>query len=236
MDKKKQIEKYQLIKFISNSAFKLPISGIKDCETPDFILDINNRKVSLEHTRLINPYLKQVEAYREKIINNAYKLFKEKYGDELYVLMTFNNIKLRSGSDAEKKYSNEVFKLVETIYNNNKNYEFEVSSKFMTSKVSELIESFSISNNRKLENWQHFGAYLVEKIDIDWLQSVIAKKERNIKKYSEKYDENWLLLVSDFGTKASTHDFSNSDFQKLESNFDRVYLYNYMPDVYTRIA
>ncbi|CAL2104157.1 conserved protein of unknown function [Tenacibaculum sp. 190130A14a] len=236
MDKKKEIERHQLIKFISNSELKLRVSNIIDFETPDFILDIDGLKVSLEHTRLINPKLKQLESYREKIINNALKLFREKYDDELYVLMTFNNIKLKSGLKAEMEYSIEVFKLVETIYLNNKNFEFDISSKFLDSKVSNLIDSFSISNTRKFENWQHFGAYLVERVNIEWLQTIISKKEKNIKKYPEEYDENWLLLVSDFGTKASTHDFEHSDFDKLESNFDRVYIYNYMPDAYMRIA
>lgn len=236
MNKKKEIERHQLTRFISNQKLQLPVYSIEDSETPDFILKIEKNFVSVEHTRLINPVLKKVEAYREKIINNAFKLFREKYNQELYVLITFNNIKLEPGKKSENVYSQEVFKLIEDIYLKNKEYEFDVSSKFMSSQVSELINSFSVTNTRKIENWQHFGAYLVEKIDINWLQGIIERKENNISKYPKKYDENWLLLVSDFGTKASTHDFSCSDFQKIESNFDRVYLYNYMPDVYTRIV
>ncbi|WPC10434.1 hypothetical protein LEQ04_06500 [Riemerella anatipestifer] len=70
---KKQIERYELEKFISNEELKFRVYNIKNSETPDFIVNIDKKLISIEHTRLINPKLKQVEAYREKIINLAQK-------------------------------------------------------------------------------------------------------------------------------------------------------------------
>jgi len=70
---------------------------------------------------------------------------------------------------------------------------------------------------------------------MDWLQSRILKKEEKIKNYSTSFDENWLLLISDFGTRASASRTDFMDFSVIDSKFDRIYMYNYIPDEVTVI-
>ncbi|MHA3045373.1 hypothetical protein JSO61_008635 [Riemerella anatipestifer] len=229
---KKQVERYELEKFISNEELKFRVYNIKNSETPDFIVNIDKKLISIEHTRLINPKLKQVEAYREKIINLAQKKFNQKYNADLYVLITFKNIKLNGGKSSEQKYVDEVFNLVETIYLNNKNFNFSVQSKINKS-VSESISHFSVYNTREMNHWQHFGAWKVDFIDKDWLKDIIKKKENNICKYTEKYTENWLLLVSNFGTKASSSRTDFIDFSDIESKFDKIFIHNFIADKVT---
>lgn len=233
MDKKKQIERHQLEKFISNDKLKFLVYGIVNSETPDFEININKRLISIEHTRLINPNLQQIEQYRDRIIKLAQKRFEDKYHDKLYVLITFNNIVLEGGKLAEQKYVDEVYNLIEKIYLNNKQYEFEIHSKQVKQRVSNTVESFSVNNIQNFSHWQHFGAYLVDWINMDWLKSIIKKKELNISKYSKKYEENWLLLVSDFGTKASANRTDFIDFSVIDSKFDKIYIYSYMADEVT---
>ena len=116
MSTKKEIERHHLTSFISNEKLNLLVYGIEDSETPDFIVNIDKNLISIEHTRLINPYLKKVEQYREQIIKNARIRFEEKYSAKLYLLVTFNNIIFESGKVAEQKYTDEVFTLIENIY------------------------------------------------------------------------------------------------------------------------
>ena len=219
-----------MTRFISNEKLEFLVYNVEESETPDFIVNIDKKLISIEHTRLINPDLKKVESYRERIIKNAHKRFEQKYSAKLYLLVTFNNISLKSGKVAEQKYSDEVFKLIEDIYLCNKDYEFRIDSRKRKARVSELIESFSVDNTRDFSHWQHFGAYLVERIDMDWLQGIISKKENNIERYPKEFHQNWLLLVSDFGTKASAHNFDQIDLSSIKTKFDKVYLYNFMPD------
>lgn len=233
MDKKKQIERYQLEKFISNENLKLRVYQIKDSETPDFEVNVDKQWISIEHTRLINPQLQQVENYRDEIIKAAQKRFEAKYSDKLYVLITFRNVKLKGGKIAEEKYINEVYNLIEQVYLNNRKFEFQIDSKRNKEKVSPTIESLSVNNIQNFSHWQHFGAYLVEWIDMEWLKNIIKRKEVNIKKYSKQYVENWLLMVSDFGTKASSTRTDFIDFSTIESEFDRIYIYSYRADKIT---
>lgn len=228
MDIKKQEERIQLVKFLSNEKLKFLVSKIEDSETPDFKTLINNKSISIEHTKLIHPNLQQVEKYTDKIVLLAHEKFKQKYPDEkLYVLITFENIIFKGGKIAEENYVNEVFEIVEKVYLKNKEYSFDIETLRHKEKESDLIESFWISNNKNFENWQTFGAFLVDYIDINWLKSIINKKEKNLTKYKYDFEENWLLLMSDFGTRASANRIDHIDFSKIESEFDKIYIYNY---------
>jgi hypothetical protein len=230
MDKKKQIERIQLEKFVSNENLKFLVYDIENSETPDFIVNIDKKIISIEHTRLINPQLQEEENYRDRIIKNAQLRFEEKYKEKIYTLLTFKETKLLGGKDYEKIYTDEVYSLIEKIYLDNSKFEFRISSKRSREFVSDTIKSFSVDNTRNFSHWQHFGAYLVEWIDMNWLTSVIDKKGKNIKKYSKEFDENWLLLVSDFGTKASANRTDFIDFSIIKSDFDKIYLYSYRAD------
>jgi hypothetical protein len=230
MENKKLIEREQLEKFISNEKMKFIVHNITNSETPDFIVNINKRNISIEHTTLIHPELKKVENYRNKIIDNAKKKFEEKYSDYIYTLVTFKNIQLKSGKKEEQKYTDEVFKLIEQIYLTNKNFKFNISSKRRRDNVSEIIEYFSVDNVHNFSHWQHFGAFLVDWIDVNWLQKIILKKENNLGKYANNFNENWLLLVSNFGTKPSAYRTDFIDFSVIKSKFDKIYLYCYRED------
>ncbi len=230
--RKKQIERYHLEKFISNEILGLIVYKIKEDETPDFSLKLEEKLVSIEHTLLVNPDLQQKEKYKDKIIQEAQKLFENKYNERLYAMISFQENVLQFGKKYEKEYINHVFEFVERLYLNNQKFEFELSSK-LSEEITDLIEGIHIHNRLNFSHWQHFGAYTVDQIDKEWFKGVIHKKEQNIKNYKEIFDENWLLLVSDFGTEASTKSFRGFDFSEITTQFDKIYLYSYMSDKIT---
>lgn len=228
MDKKKQLERKQLEKFISNEKMNFLVYDITDSETPDFIANINQKSVSIEHTMFIEQSKQQVERYKESVIKAAQSLFNNKYDEDLYVLATLDDYAVRIGKKAD--HINEIFKLVEEIYLANHRFEFDVSSRMLTDRISNLIEYISINNTYRFNHWQHFGAYTVDKIDEQRLLKVIAKKENNLIKYANNFEENWLLLVANFGNEASSTDLGYSQQLDIKSKFDKIYLYSYMQD------
>jgi len=227
MDKKKITERYQLNKFLSNPELNLRVVSIIENETPDFIVNASDRKISIELTRLINPNLKEIEVYRDKIVKNAEKIFLEKYSEDLYVLVNCENIKLNRGKEIERKYAFDLFNIIEKLYLANMNFEFDITLKDGKT-LNHFINRLQITNRLGFSNWQHFGAHVVGKIDINWLSEKIITKEKNIKKYKELFDENWLLLISNFGTKSSAHRYDYLDFKEINTEFDKVFVYKYM--------
>lgn len=186
---KKERELIMLKEFINNEALGLPVLDIEESETPDFIVhSLKKRKISVELTQLIHPSLIEKEVFREKIVDMAHELFKQKYNCELYVLVTFSSTPIKSKANEINQYAESLFKQIESIYLPNKNYEFHVSTKRV--KNNSHIEWLSVSNNRDLENWQSFGAFLVEEIDVDWVKKKIIEKEKMISRYTGNFDEN----------------------------------------------
>lgn len=223
---KKKFELILLKDFISNKDLNLKIKTIIEGETPDFVIQELTKNISVELTRLIHADTIQKEAFQEKLVAIAQSLFKEKYDEELYVLVTFSDIPIKCSTGEIKIYADELFKIVEEIYLPNRNHEFHVSSKF-NRHINSYIDRITISNDRDLENWQPFGAFRVNYIDINWIKEVIRGKEKNLHKYSHNFKENWLLLVANFGHQSSAHRFDHLTRQQIETEFDAVYLYLY---------
>ena len=191
-------------------------------------MNLDGKLVSVEHSRLINPKLQEVEKYRDKIIKSAQKIFEEKYKAQLYVLLTFKDIDLE-GRKKFDYYVNEIYSLIESIYLNNQLYEFSISSRNRyPSFEHSFLEHISVNNTLDINNWQHFGAYFVDWIDTQWLTTIIKKKELNISKYKKEFDQNWLLLVANFGSKASANRTDFIDYSFLNTRFDKVFIHHYM--------
>lgn len=223
MNKKKIIERHQLTKFISNTDLKLKVVSIIDNETPDFIITSKYKRISVELTELTNPEVKKVESYRNKIIKVAEQMFIEKYKTDLYVLITFENVILSPGK-AEERYAKELFEIIEKEYLTSNAQEFSI----VKNRMNTFIRRLRIANNRELNNWQRFGAYHIDWIKPEWMTKRIIRKQENISKYAEKFDENWLLLISNTGSKSSANRFDYVDFKEIQTDFERVYVYKYI--------
>lgn len=233
MNNKKEIERYELRKFLSNEEMKFLVYKIIDSETPDFEVIINKNNISIEHTKLILQEKRQVEEYLKKIVRLAQNKFNEKYDDDLYVLITFKNKIFEGGKMEEQKYVDEVFQLVESIYLNNKDFEFSIHSKYNKFSITKNIETFSIYNNRKMNHWQTFGAWKVDFIDLKWLEKNIKIKEEKIEKYEKTFYENWLLFIANFGDKSSSLRTDFTDFSEIKSKFDKIFIYSFIEDKVT---
>lgn len=224
----KKIEQFHTEQFLTNLGIKpdglLPLKN----DPPDFSLQIDNRFISIEHTRLINPKMKEKEEYKDKIIKEAQKRFENKHNEKIYALITFQQVDLE-GKHRFEEYVLGVLDVIEQIYLNNKNFEFFISSKLNSFGVSDLIESITINNKDNFSHWQHFNSFLVPEVDINHFQNLISKKEKRIDAYSNQFDENWLLIVGELGTEASTYTFHQMNFSEIHSKFDKIYLYSHTP-------
>lgn len=223
---KKDLEEYYLKKFVSNSSLGLRIKKIVPSETPDFIIDELNETISIEVMRLIDPKQKEIETLQEVIINEAYKLFKAEFNERLRVLVCFSRSVVEYKKVGVDFLAHELYHYVKSIYLNNRDFEFHLSSKPGTGTINDYFDSVVVSNDLGYENWQPFGAYLVKPIDFVWLNEQIHRKSKNLKMYSEKFDKNWLLLVANIGHRSSASDLINVGKFESNSGFDRIYLYS----------
>ncbi len=232
---KKEFELHMLRKFISHESHGLRVKTIDEGETPDFIIRELTKSISIELTRLILPDLMKEEQFQEKLVNLAWKKFKSKYPDKLQVLVNFSNEVIRCSANEIDMYVDQLLKIVEPLFLANRKFEFHLTSVGRGRRFNKFVDSISIGNNLDLDNWQPFGAFRVNQVDQQWVRDVVKSKEDKISQYSEKCEENWLLLLANFGHESSTHEYDYMVLNDFQSAFDRIYLYKYMDNSYARI-
>lgn len=227
---KKDHERFQLEKFVSNEGLKIPVTDIVNSETPDFIVKSVKKTFSVELTQLINPDLKQKESFRNTIVKQAEEMFLEKYNDDLRVFVTFSNQPIKCSASDSINLSIEIFEIVERLYLANRGFEFRVSSRRKSRPFNWFIDTIFISNEISFSSWQPFGAYKVDRIEENWLKSVIESKGKNVCRYQQSFEENWLVLVSSLGSKSSTYDVEFLQYEPIATPFNRIFIYKWMED------
>lgn len=226
IDKKKASERFIVEKFISNANLKLKVFSIVDNETPDFIIKTVEKDISIELTQLINPKLKAQETLNNQIVEGAKELFTSKYKEKLGVWVTFASEGVTCSKIEIPEYSEKLFRIVENIYINNRDFKFEVSSKH-SFKSNEFVKHIFVDNKFNNPYWQVVGAYIVDYLDFNLLENIIKSKEKNLEKYGSSYKENWLLITSSFGTKSSAKRFDFINQFELKTTFDKIYIYKF---------
>ena len=227
---KKASERYVLDRFLLNQVVKLSVSNIEEGETPDFVLrDNSNRIISVELSQIIQKELKRKEAFYEKIVSQAERLFIERYGDSVIAHITFSSKIISCKYSETYIYANEILRIAEKLYLPRKNSKFQISSSSDTI-LPDFMEHIMLDNQDIFTKWQPFGSYLVNAIYRNWLTSIISEKEKNISAYNRDFDENWLLLVSNLGDQSSGLHFYNVSINAISTSFERVYVYQYMQD------
>lgn len=223
---KKETERIIIENFISNESLGLRVKSIEASETPDFFIHDANKLIGVEIRNLIHPDLIEKERFKDKLIQAARLLFKEKYKDEIEVLISFSDVPIVTKRKSFQNHAEDLMSLVEKMFLPNRNYEFRISSSDMDD-VNEHIERISVLNVNRFDHWQSFGAFRVNYVDVNWIKEIIAQKESLIDKYKRQSDEKWLLLASNFGYRSDTHRFDYLHQEKFESRFDKVYLFKY---------
>lgn len=229
IDLKKQIERQTIQRFIANKVIDLKGCEIKDSETPDFIIQTQNGSISIELRALVTPEIKAQESLQADIVTGAWGLFRNKYQENIRVLVTF----LKSGVHCKKSeiegLSKQLFEVVESIYLANQTSKFRQVFEARTCPLS-FLQKLVIETETGINYWQPLRGFVVSHIDTTALDTIILAKEEGLAKYQTNYKENWLVISANYGTKASARDFAFMGKYTANTEFDRVMVYSYTED------
>lgn len=226
---KKDVETGIVKKFLSHDAIGISLDGLRSGETPDFRVRLSETKViSIEQTRIINPNLKKKEALQNKVVKLAEEQFLRQYGEsDLRVLVTFSNHPLDTSENSVEELVNMVCQFVIQIYEANRHDNFHVTLNHRN-RPNKYIERLTVQNDLGFSVWQTFDAYRVPYVEPSWFVDKIRSKEKGLMKYKDKFNENWLLLVSHLGSESSAFRFETIQAEVLNSAFDKVFVFEYM--------
>lgn len=213
LSEQKKLELCQVGKFLT--LFKSHNTEIiEQCESPDFIISINNRRIGLEHELILNRQnAKQFQSLKN-IFSLAAKDFQNRYPNIKVLancwLTTENfNFKQKDKKIIVKQIVDYIYGLTQNSITNKPDFLDDVR----ISKHSGV--SFSVIGN--ISN--------IELLDSSTLSKAIIKKEELIEKYmiNSGIQEQWLLLVIG-QISPDSYEIDESVFKIAASRFERIYL------------
>ena len=181
-------------------------------EKPDFILNVDQTHIGLEHQIIINPSDKQQEGFFENIFSIA-----EERIQGINQLPNFHancylhdNIKYSVAKRDE--YIAEILDVIITYVSSNQ------------LKCSYLIQDMHTMPHDRKSISPNFGAWWQKRITERIILEAIARKESKIESYMSNCGEiQWLLLVIG-GVNDSSYEMDQSLDIKLESRFSKIYI------------
>lgn len=217
-DRKDIIEICHVTKFLYYHFTK--IKYVQKREEPDFLAHVNDEIIGIEHTICVNE-LKEKEGY----IKNICEKIEEKYNNEFKLLLNVYFKRTFNPYSVEKKTLQSA---IEDIILN-----YCINQIVVANDYIDRIVSF---NHNHLHISPNFGAFLQRWISDDDILKVINKKEKKLSTYKSKLINKkiWLLIVLS-NTTESSFEVGNLNIIDIDSDFERIYLFEDFKNTIHRI-
>lgn len=210
-DKQKQLELCQIGKFLATF---FPLYDIKQVrEEPDFIISNGETEFGLEHEVITNSAIRKQHGFYENIFHLAERDFQS--NAELPNFLA--NCYLKPNLNFKTKDKSELVQLVKEV----------VSSSILKNVIPEnpIIDRIVQMPHSKKNLTVNFGAHMVQNISANIVYDFIKKKEVKIEKYSKNTGlDQWLIILSGGVSEYSYDVIEGLNFEKLDTQFQKVFL------------
>lgn len=204
--------------------FNKEIQIEKISEQPDFILNIEDRKIWLEIVEITpNESIRKKEWSQEKLLNYLESYFKERkeFWNFLAIcyLKTFS-FRKNDNNIIIEKLKNELISYYKDFVESNKVYLHIKNLK------SEYLKSICFQKHSQIDIIGGTWSFWVNNLSQEILLKTIQDKDEKLKKYNKNVDENILLLFIDKSKSSSYQSLEDIENMKISSSFDKVFLYS----------
>ena len=233
MDKK--LERFYLEEFIK--CINITPTSIKDSESPDFLLQINNEIIGIELTSIKQDYLSPTVGNQRKIVRNACSKAINSAIEPLDVHVWFHDFKPNNVQLFIKTASDYLYSIIKNNIDEIKNAngllcDIDCSdNKYGIFQVT--AHWHSVNNEKWLYNhrWKTEEPGFVSINFHDIIQKEIDKKNTKFSRYISKCNKCWLLIVIDRSKKDEHFDYS---YMNDDSNYNSNFFNNYIFDLYEK--
>jgi hypothetical protein len=242
---KKQHERFLLDRFLELQG--ISPTCIKPLDPPDFLIDLEGRKVGIEVTELFihprgkksekhlrlarDPLPQALESYTDRIVSKAQEIYFHARNPPVLLTIWFSNqitLGTTKGDQIADQIANEIQKL---NLQNSQKFRWSSSEAETDHPLSEsvfLIHAQGVPDLR-FAHWTVARPGLAAPLTPKRLQDVIDKKATKINEYKKIAEEIWLLIVAD-RTRPSRMFFVASDFplDSVTSPFTKTFYCDYV--------
>ncbi len=234
---KKQHERFLLDRFLELQG--ISPASIEPLDPPDFLIDLEGRKVGIEVTELFirsnkEHLLQAAESITNLIVSKARKIYFDAGNPPVLSTIWFSD-----RITLDKKKGDQIAELIahqiQTMSLQNsqavawRSSEDENEERSLSESVA-IIHTCRVSELR-FARWTVARPGLVATLTPKHLQEVIDKKAKKINGYKKVAEEIWLLIVAD-GTRSSQKFSVMPDFplDSISSPFAKTFYYGYVSD------
>jgi hypothetical protein len=186
-------------------------------EKPDFIISIDNQRIGLEHTELLNENHKQSEGTIEAIIKESEKLLLEEPNLPTQLITIHLNQFISMKTNDKKELIHEIIDIVKL---------YIASGSVIENQIIDSMAHDRFALNVNQGGW--WQGYVTKEL----LEKAISKKESKIANYIVNSGLSQWLLVVIGGKYQSSYVFKQQFDFKLKTNFEKVYI---LEDLYTKL-
>ena len=242
------IEKIHIQEFLSLvEGLEVIDFGRQSPPEPDFWAETNFGLIGIEHTRLfkkvdqngINPVEEQSLAKR--ILDEAKRKYEDSSDVKVQVNVSFKSF--FSGKQSDE--SGLTLKKLNRTELANKLAQFILNVTPMVQEMADfrnpepqtnhlfLPEIFEVVGIWKMESLSESFFELRETSTLPLISGgsifleILSSKNRKPEKYRRKYDQIWLLMVTDSFNQPMAFNYSKSEMPSISSPFDKVFIYRH---------
>jgi len=243
---KKRHKRFLLDRFLELQG--ISPASIEPLDPPDFLIDLEGRKVGIEVTELFirsnkseahpqpeeEPLLQAAESITNLIVSKARKIYFDAGNPPVLSTIWFSD-----RITLDKKKGDQIAELIahqiQTMSLQNsqavawRSSEDENEERSLSESVA-IIHTYRVPELR-FARWTVARPGLVATLTPKHLQEVIDKKAKKINGYKKVAEEIWLLIVAD-GTRSSQKFSVMPDFplDSISSPFAKTFYYGYVSD------
>lgn len=229
---KKSIEKLHFAYF-KECCKELPssISSEHHDDNPDFLVKHNSGVLGIELTQLFkvtkHPNAPQaLESFRQQIVESAQKCCEDIPPLSVNVWFTFNQEVPKNRTLEINRIGKSLANLVKKWCHENPSKTFETLKPHLEiSEIYQMIIARAWNGKTGLHYhlWTVECPAVVQNFRSEVLQNCIDEKSLRYKKYRNKCDECWLLIVVNLFKNSQSFEIPDRIDHKFKSKFERVY-------------
>lgn len=239
--RKKAHEKFLLERFLECSGIEANIE--KDWENPDFIIQVDGKRIGVELTNLYIPThptripMQAEESAENKLLAHARTLYEQSGGKPVQVTALFGASSLLSPLNKEARNRIAAALAAQVMKRSLHSMERLVyrlddfdDDELENSTLLHWFSSVTVLGvpTQEMAHWGAARAGWASELSLSELQALVDKKAERLEDYRRVVPENWLLITSD-GTKPSQMFRPELTFEPrdLKSPFERTFYFGH---------
>ncbi len=244
---KKDKREWAIIQMFRSSCPTFPIGELRKSESPDFLLQTDQRLYGIELTELKYERqdkefnLRAHEDFLSVLMRDAQVIFERKHNFKLIVDVHFSNelnetVSLMDDdlrSIIRQDFAETIVKIVEENLPEATGIQYKVdrSSKYGFHNLPQKIECINIKNvtGRWYDGlWYAAISTKVKPLSVASVSQRLVAKECKLKKYNPTCDEQWLIIIQNSFLMSSSYNpltASEALAHTYKSTFDKVFVF-----------